>query len=171
MITQKRLQEAFDYRDNNLVWWQPAKNSTKKPGDLAGYVEKDGYRRIRIDNRTYYAHILIWVYHFGDIPEGFVVDHRDTNRENNAITNLRLATLSQNQYNRLKSEGKSSKYKGVSWHTTYGKWRASIEADGKMYHIGYFSSEIEAHEAYCEVATEIFGEFFNDGRTYNAAKQ
>ena len=121
MITQRRLQEVFDYRENELVWWKPAKNSTKKQGDLAGYLEKDGYRRIIVDGFRYYAHTLIWIYHFGDIPNGFLVDHRDSNRGNNSILNLRLATASQNHYNRIKSVGKSSKYKGVSWHTTYGK--------------------------------------------------
>ena len=44
----------------------------------------------------------------------------------------------------------TSKYKGVSWNKPMSKWRAMGYLDGKYKHIGYFNTEIEAHEAYKE---------------------
>jgi hypothetical protein len=43
---------------------------------------------------------------------------------------------------------KNSKYTGVSWYKPYNKWKASITIYGKLKHLGYFTSEIDAHEAY-----------------------
>jgi hypothetical protein len=57
---------------------------------------------------------------------------------------------------------KSSIYKGVSW--TKGRWMASIAAGEvsnrrrKTIHIGYFEDEIEAAQAYDQVALKYFGE-------------
>lgn len=167
MISQTELQALFTYNDGKLFW--KASRGRAKEGDAAGYLTEDNYLRVRINGKKYYIHVLIWIYQNGAVPEGCVVDHKNTIRSCNLIDNLRIATPSQNQYNRVKAENTSSQYKGVSWHTKYSKWRASIECDGKMHHIGYFDSEIEAHEAYCELAKNIFGEFFNNGHT-NAAK-
>lgn len=162
MIPQGELLNLFEYEEGELFW--KVNRGRVKIGDHAGYDTEDGYRRIRIDGKKYYVHVLVWIFHYGDIPEGFLVDHKNTIRSCNFIDNLRLATPSQNQHNRLKTTNSStSQYKGVSWHTEYSKWRASIECNNKMMHIGYFDSEIEAHEAYCELAKNIFGEFFNNG--------
>ena len=42
----------------------------------------------------------------------------------------------------------TSKYKGVSWNKNRNKWRSQIEINGKKKHLGYFTSEEEAYEAY-----------------------
>jgi len=42
----------------------------------------------------------------------------------------------------------TSKYKGVSWHKENEKWVAGISIKGKKIHLGSFSTELEASEAY-----------------------
>jgi hypothetical protein len=59
-------------------------------------------------------------------PFGFVVDHENHNGLDNSRGNLRLATASQNNCNRRKKQGCSSKYKGVSYRKKKGKWEAFI---------------------------------------------
>ena len=56
--SQKKLQELFDYRDGELYWKEKIHPSIdlSKP---AGYVEKSGYRGIRIEGKVYRAHRLV----------------------------------------------------------------------------------------------------------------
>lgn len=93
-------------------------------------------------------------------PEGYTWDHIDMNPRNNSRSNLRLATLTQQNANRIKQKGNyTSKYKGVSWYPNAKKWQVKIGINGKRKHVGYFKSEEEAARAYDEAAKEYFGEF------------
>lgn len=86
-------------------------------------------------------------------------DHRDRNWLNNSKSNLRPCTYSQNMMNRCKNHGSKSKYKGVHWMRSRGKWRARIKFQGKEYHIGVFHNAEAAALAYNRKALELFGEF------------
>lgn len=85
------------------------------------------------------------------------VDHINGNTLNNQRSFLRLATNSQNQFNRIKTRGASS-YKGVS--RAYGtKWSARIEVGDVRRWLGSFKSEEDAALAYNEAAIKYHGEF------------
>lgn len=58
--------------------------------------DRNGYKRVTIDNHVYSIHRLIWETFNGPIPEGMLVDHINGNRSNNALYNLRLVTQSDN---------------------------------------------------------------------------
>ncbi len=92
-------------------------------------------------------------------PDHLVVDHIDRNGLNNCKANLRLCTISQNLCNTVSTKGSSSKYKGVSWHKREKNWVASIQFNGKIYHLGYFENEIDAAKAYDKKASQLHGEF------------
>lgn len=87
------------------------------------------------------------------------VDHIDNNKLNNNVSNLRWCNLQQNQFNRSKGEGTTSKYKGVHWHKRDNKYVVHIKINGKQKHLGYFDSEEDAANAYNEKAKELFGDF------------
>jgi hypothetical protein len=59
-------------------------------------------------------HCYIWNLKFGDIPSGLEVEHKDRNRLNCQISNLRLATRAENCRNKSKTKRNSSGYVGVS---------------------------------------------------------
>ncbi len=91
-------------------------------------------------------------------PKGMVVDHINHNTLDNRRCNLRLCTISQNNRNQH-PRGGSSMFKGVCFYKRDDKWQAYIRLDGKRHHLGYFSNEISAAEAYDAKAKELFGEF------------
>lgn len=90
---------------------------------------------------------------------GIQVDHIDGNTLNNQRSNLRLATPSQNQWNKGLYKNNTSGFKGVSWHKDTKRWQATIAANGKQKSLGVFYSKQDAALAYKEAAAKLHGEF------------
>lgn len=109
----------------------------------------------------YHRGIVTLMHHLVLPPKlGFVPDHKDGDGLNNRRSNLRYATVSQNAQNKRKQRGKyTSRYKGVYFYKSNGRWRAHIEHLGRKMSLGYFPTEIEAAIAYNTAAQELFGEF------------
>lgn len=91
MITQEYLKTIYTYREGNLYH----KDEVKKCR-----VNRDGYHIINIKHNAYSLARIIYIYHYGDIPENLYIDHIDGDRQNNKIENLRLVTPLQNAWNR-----------------------------------------------------------------------
>jgi hypothetical protein len=90
------------------------------------------------------------------------VDHIDGNKTNNALTNLRWATHSENEMNKALSVINTSGIKGVYWNKEKKKWRAQIKINGKTQHIGYFCNLEDAKMARYQRARELFGTFLHE---------
>ena len=109
---------------------------------------------------TLLSHRMIFYLVYGYLPQS--VDHIDRNPRNNKISNLRAATLSQNQMNRTSARGSSSRYLGVTWDASRGKWAAKIKGvGGQTNNLGRFKCEREAASHYNLAAMESHGEFAN----------
>ena len=158
-------------------------NPAKKP--FNNYQIIDDYVEIYFDNREEVCYIdledleKVSQFHWGINKQGYAVastqaykrqtlnnflmgvwaDHIDRNKLNNRKSNLRKCTLQQNNLNRKKSSGKTSKYKGVWFNKRTEKWVAGIKYNKKPIHLGYFTDEEEAARAYDAKALELFGEF------------
>ena len=86
-------------------------------------------------------------------------DHVDHNGLNNQRSNLRPASSGQNGANRRPNLRASSQFKGVRWYPKLSKWCARVTKDGHTFHLGYFTSEIEAARAYDAAALTLWGEY------------
>jgi hypothetical protein len=93
-----------------------------------------------------------------DAPPGMDVDHREGPGLDNRRANLRLCTNAQNQQN-TGSRGGSSRFKGVSWVKSKGRWRVSFNWEGVTHFVGYFTDEVAAAKAYNEAAEHLCGGF------------
>ncbi len=90
---------------------------------------------------------------------GDMVDHADGDRLNNRRCNLRLASHSQNNANKRRAKNNTSGFKGVYWCRAKQRWHATVMLNRKRHHAGYFESAEQAHHAYVELASKLFGEF------------
>jgi hypothetical protein len=94
------------------------------------------------------------------VPGAECVDHIDGNGLNNRRANLRPATRAENCRNSQKSRrGKTSTFKGVSWHRGSKKFMAVIRFNYVAKYLGVFESEKDAAWAYDRAARTLFGRF------------
>lgn len=138
---------AYDPETGAFIW-KRARGGKAIAGATAGIINRDGYRRIAIYKKPYMAHRLAWFYVHGVWPEKFI-DHIDGNPANNAISNLRQCSHSENHQNRVSLIAKPSHLIGAQ-KVKGGKWRARICAGGKQIYIGTFDTPEEAASAYRE---------------------
>jgi len=124
-------------------------------GRLAGCINNQGYRVITIKQRQYQSARLAWFYVNRQWPDQ--VDHKNCNRCDDRISNLRDASHRQNNYNRRVSPKNKSGYKGV--RKKWNKWEANIWLNKRSVYLGVFDSPEEAAAAYGSAAKQHFGEF------------
>jgi hypothetical protein len=157
-LAQDQLRELLKYdARKGVVTWKRSRGC-RRAGQRASYLDKSGYRRIRIDKARYAESRVIWLLRTGTDPGNQQVDHRDGNKANNRFRNLRLATRSLNQANARRSKRNKTGAKGVCLGKS-GKYVAQIRKDAKTMYLGTFPSIAEAQEAYRRAAIELFGDF------------
>jgi AP2 domain len=118
-------------------------------------------RTVRTGERKQDRKIIIHMHRFIlGLPPGSkpMVDHENGIGLDNQKLNLRIATAKQNNGNSRKHSG-TSKFKGVHWNKTHNKWHAQISNNNIKKHIGLFTSETEAANAYDLAAKDYFGDF------------
>lgn len=150
MITLDRLNQLVTYDSVNGVLRWAARRGRVGPGERVGGVDREGYRRVRIDNRQYLEHRLVWLWHHGSFPR--ILDHIDRDRCNNRIENLRLCNESQNAANAGPAIHNTSGYRGVHYEGERDKWvaRMRLVVDGKRtrHRIGRYDTAEDAAIAY-----------------------
>ena len=144
--TQEELKKDFDYKNGHLIRKRYFGSRAKK-GDVAGSYDKYGYRRVCYRGMHFKIHRLIWIYFNGFIDPTLEIDHINGVKDDNRIENLRLVTSQQNKFNK--------KVKGYSWDKLVKKYKSSIVVDQQFIHLGYHSTEEDAHRAYLD-AKEIY---------------
>lgn len=136
MITQEQLREVLSYNpDTGEFRWRVKTAQRIKVGDVAGSINRKGYRRITVDGKSYAAARLAFLYMTGAWPKN-EADHRDTDPGNDRWENLRDATPAQNCHNRRRHSDNATGVKGVTWHKATGKYQVKIMVNGRQIHLG-----------------------------------
>jgi len=86
------------------------------------------------------------------------IDHRNNNKLDNRLSNLRICEDSLNSHNRQKSDNLSSSYIGVNYNKKSGKYKSSINKDNITYYLGLFDSQEIAAKFRDFKAIELYGE-------------
>lgn len=141
-LTQERVRDLFDYRDGKLFWKTTVSPQARR-GCEAGSVGKDGYRRVEISRERYFTHRLVWLWHYGYLPENDI-DHINRIKLENYVENLREVGRVCNARNRGNPTDNTSGVKGVGWFKCHSKWRAQIAVCGRVIHLGIYRDFLEA---------------------------
>lgn len=161
MIIPELLKTFLDYNpETGLLTWKVRNSKRIHIGDIAGCKSTDGRILIGIKGRLYKAHRVAWALQTGEWPK-HMIDHINNDPSDNRWKNLRPATKSQNQMNVKRIKSNTSGHKGVTWSKASQKWRASIKANGKQFHLGVFEQIEDAVRAYADAAARLHGEFAN----------
>ena len=145
--TERRLAEH--------VW---ANWNAQFPGKIAGSIGSKGYILIHVHGENFRAHRIAWLIVHGDWPPD-QIDHKNGDKTDNRMANLRPATNRQNVCNRPVQSNSVSGCKGVRFDPRRNRWRAQIIVAGKKRHIGNFKTLGSAAEAYADAAKLYHGEF------------
>ena len=143
MLAQDQLKQFVDYDPSTGVFTWRVRTPAMYPvgkysqerrcnvyntlfaGNVAGSLRDDGYIRLRIMGKAYYAHQLAALYMEGVLPP-HEMDHINMIRDDNRWENLRHATRSQNKCNMRARADNTSGHKGVSRHKRSGKYAAVV---------------------------------------------
>ena len=146
MITQAELHFAVNYNPETgiFTWKTPRKKVIV--GTQAGSLDKEGYIILTINQISYRAHRLAWLYIHGEWPK--FIDHINEIKHDNRICNLRNVTHSENMQNKSKPQSNNTTgYIGVSFNKKRKHYTAVIKINGKTHYLGSFKTAEEANEA------------------------
>jgi hypothetical protein len=154
--TQESLKKYFVYQDGGLY--------QKYNMQRIGTLYNNGYILASICKKRYGIHRLIYIYHYGEIPDGLVIDHIDHNKENNDISNLRAVSKSVNSLNSRKTKDLKilGKTKGNKWRVRVkvkghpGEFCKSFTLDQKQEAIEFRKQMLAVREDY-DALRELYG--------------
>jgi hypothetical protein len=150
--------KLFRY-DSESGWlhWRQGPRASKRAGYEWSNPQRNnrpGCVYVMVAGKMLKAHRVIWEMHYGPIPDGMVVDHKDRDPWNNHLDNLRLATPSQNNVN----NSRPGRSRGVYAHRN-GTFHAHYWSGNKKFHLGTFKTEDEAAGAYRTKMLSLHGDF------------
>jgi hypothetical protein len=155
MLTQEFVIDLFSYEEGKLLW----KKKTGKSvviGKEAGFLDRHGYRRVRLNNKYEGVHRIIFLMFHVYLPQ--IIDHVDRDVSNNKIENLRGCTKSQNEMNRSKYSCNKTGHKNIHKNKR-NKFVVEFKIKGKERFQKEFDSLEEAVKVAIQKRNELHGAF------------
>jgi hypothetical protein len=162
-LTRERLLKVLDYDPTTGIFtWKVRPDrrpwTAKNAGKIAGSPHNGGYIHIAIDRKKYLAHILAWLIVYGQRPARFI-DHKNLDKKDNRIDNLRLADFGENSVNASVRSDNTSGFRGVFFEKRRQRWIVYATKNGVRRQFGSFKEKHLAAKTHARVAEQIYGEF------------
>lgn len=148
---------AYDETSPSCLRWVLPQSNRVKVGSVAGSFNKaTGYWQVTVLGKLTYAHRVIAKLHNLLDDESLQVDHRDRDRSNNKLVNLRVVTQADNLLNKGIMSNNTSGFTGVTWNNNKSLWVSTITVNKRRIHLGYFGDLNDAVISR-RVAEEAYG--------------
>lgn len=164
------LHERLDYNPitGELRWnerygdgWLIKRHNSRWAGKVTGHrdlCQNEGYLIVHLDRVCLKGHHIAWKMTYGEDPITDI-DHKNRDRYDNRISNIREATDLENARNHGISRNNKSGVTGVWWLQRERKWLAAIGVGYKKIELGRFEDINDAIKARRLAEKEIFGQF------------
>lgn len=150
-LSQHRAHELWAYCPSTGQF-----TSKRYKGKVVGFKTTAGYVGLEVDGVQMLAHRIAWLMVHGEFPQG-ALDHVDGDKMNNRISNLRIASVSENNFNAKAHADNSLGIKGVC-PTGNGMFRAYVSCHGIMYQT-YHKTQAKAEVWVKAKRAELHGAF------------
>lgn len=118
-----------------------------------------GYWNFTYQGKALAAHRIVWELHNGPIPAGLIVDHKNRDKLNNRIENLRLATRAQNAANSTRNRALPKGVYGLGLRDGMVWYRGQVTIN-KQRHTYPSTTDLDAVTAWAHgLRLEAYGEF------------
>lgn len=155
-----KFKTLFSYYNGKLYHMKSYKRI--KAGDEAGTKLANSYRRVEVLGKKIYRHRLVWMLHYGPIPDGYEVDHINDVAGDDRIENLQLLSIKNNVRKSAISlnipKNNTSGVKGVSWNKKGKRWYACINSAGRLIGLGYHTTLLDAVAARLRAERELYSD-------------
>jgi hypothetical protein len=163
-LTPDQIRTLLDLNvETGELRWTSAAAQGRLTQRIAGSKAGNGYWQIKTGKVCYLAHRIVWAIVHGEWSEKDI-DHIDGNRANNALSNLRVVTKSENMQNLAVTGKKTASGLAGACHLPANgrrreKWEATIRINGVLKHLGLFSTPQEAHARYMQEKSLVHTHF------------
>jgi hypothetical protein len=148
----------FHFNPDTGIFTRRTSRGGCTPGTVVGTVDGKGYLHVSVNKTFIRLHRLAWFMYFGWAPEKGL-DHRNNNRLDNRLVNLRIAGQRENAGNTGLPQHNTSGLKGVYWNSARSRWQVQIKIHGKQTGLGVCDDPRIAAAWYNYAAREHFGHF------------
>ena len=144
-VTGDLVREWLDYEpDSGVLMWRKKKNGAVI-GRKAGRISREGYVIFIFFGMGWFAHRIIWLHVHDRLPND-QIDHINGTRDDNRLCNLREVTALENQRNTYMH--RAGRRLGARFVPKKNAWLCQGWFDGENKRLGYFKTEMEAHNAW-----------------------
>lgn len=123
-----------------ILSYCPVTGELRKNGVLCENKE-DSYIYVWVFGKLYLGHRICWLLHYGEWPTS-ILDHKNRNKQDNRISNLRESSHSRNKHNSKVAVTSTTGITGIN--RAGDKFRVRIMVNGVRVNVGTFNTIEEA---------------------------